>query len=126
MTVEAGPEVLDIALGVERMARSRRTGLDKTVIVNMTFTAGQLLWVIIHWPRIGVAMSTVACLGFCCCMVVVLAVAVVTGDEGAGLTAGNRIHHIGISAVMTGRTGKPTVVNMLDHHVGIVTVGTAG
>ena len=59
MAVEAGPEVLDIALGIKGMAWSRRTGLDNAVVVKVTFTAGQLLRIIIHGPRVGVTVGTV-------------------------------------------------------------------
>ena len=57
-------------------------------------------------------------------MVVILSMAVVTGDKGASLTGTDGIAYVWISTVMTGCAGEAAVVDMLNHNIRIVTVDT--
>ena len=59
-------------------------------------------------------------------MVVILSMAIVTGDKGTRLTVTNGIAYVLICAVVTGCAGEAAVVDMLNHNIRIVAFGAAG
>ena len=56
MAVETGTKILDIALCIKCMAWLTCTCLNMAIVINMTLTAGKLLWIIIQWPRVSMTM----------------------------------------------------------------------
>ena len=121
---------------IRRGLMAGKTGaviLDRPALVvligAMALAAGQLTG-----GRVGInlkagirmAIGAVARLGLSRRMVIILGMAVITGNKCSGLAGIDRVDHIGVNTVMTGAAGVHAVINMLNHHVGIMAVGTAG